>query len=103
AHANAALHEAVIGAKSLPIDLVNEMYFQVEARLRETILKRNAQVDPLELDAALERSRKQVAARHGALPADYAESEAAVRALLAKNALTPALLAGYLRNRETTK
>lgn len=100
---NPELHEAVIGRESLPIDLINEMYFVVEARLRETILKRNAEVDPAELDAALERGRKQLGARHGALPADYAESEAAIRALLAKNAVTPALLAGYLRNRETTK
>lgn len=100
---NPALHAAVIGHRNLPIDLLNEMYFVVEARLRDEILARNAQVDPEELDRALAASRKQVATRDGALPADFAAAEAEVRALHARNGITPTLLAGYLRNREITK
>ncbi|WP_374571612.1 DUF2336 domain-containing protein [Phenylobacterium sp.] len=97
------LHEAVIGRQSLPIDLLNEMYFQVEAQLRDKILKRNSEVDPAELDAALAAGRKKMAARDGALPADYAQAEKEVRLLRAKRAITPAVLAAFLRNRETTK
>lgn len=103
AHENPDLHEAVVGRQSLPVDLLNEMYFVVEARLRDQILARNAEVDPAELDAALASGRKQIAVRHGAMPADLAAAEAEVKALKAKGGVTPAVLAGYLRNREITK
>jgi uncharacterized protein (DUF2336 family) len=97
--ANPALHQAVVDRHSLP----NEMYFVVEARLRDRILERNAAVDPAALEAALAAGRKQVAARDGALPADYAEAEAEIRALRAKGAIGPQTLASLLRNGETTK
>jgi uncharacterized protein (DUF2336 family) len=103
AETNPALHEAVLDRSALPIDLLNEMYFVVESQLRNKILARNAEVDPAVLEAALANSRKRVAARDGALPADYPEAEKAVRQMLAKRAITPPVLAGMLRNRETTK
>jgi uncharacterized protein (DUF2336 family) len=100
---NPDLHEAVLDREAVPIDLLNEMYFVVEAQLRNKILERNAAVDPTELEAALAAGRKVVATRHGALPADYVESEHAVRQMLDRKAITPPVLAGMLRNRETTK
>ncbi|HZZ37385.1 MAG TPA: DUF2336 domain-containing protein [Caulobacteraceae bacterium] len=100
---NPDLHEAVLDREAVPIDLLNEMYFVVEAQLRNKILERNAAVDPAELEAALAAGRKVVATRHGALPADYVESERAVRQMLDRKAITPPVLAGMLRNRETTK
>ena len=45
---------------------------------------------------------EEVATRDGALPADYAEAEAAIRGLRLR-ALTPQTLASMLRNGETTK
>lgn len=100
---NPSLHAAVVNRASLPIDLLNEMYFLVEARLRQTILARNASVDPDELDQALAAGRKQLATRDGALPADFDAAEKAVRAMRLRGAITPGVLAGFLRNRETTK
>jgi uncharacterized protein (DUF2336 family) len=100
---NPELHEAVVARANLPIDLLNEMYFVVEARLRREILERNAGIDPAELDKALTAGRKQLAARDGALPADFTAAEAEIHALRAKNAITPQVLAGFLRNRDTTK
>src|SRR5882757_5505954 len=50
ARSNKHLHEGVISRSDMPLDLLNEMYFTVEQRLRETILARNATVDPQELD-----------------------------------------------------
>lgn len=100
---NPSLHQAVVGRKDLPIDLLNEMYFVVEARLRNQILARNAELDPDALDAALAAGRKQMAAQDGALPADYAQAEAAVRQLRLRGSITPPVLAGFLRNRETSK
>jgi len=100
---NPVLHEAVVRRKALPLDLLNEMYFVVEARLRGEILARNDSVDPAELDAALAAGRKQVATRDGALPPDYAEAEKQIRILRLRGAITPQVLAGFLRARELTK
>ncbi|HEX4180705.1 MAG TPA: DUF2336 domain-containing protein [Caulobacteraceae bacterium] len=100
---NPALHEAVVDRHALPPDLLNEMYFVVEARLRDQILEKNAEMDPAKLDAALARSRKRVATRDGALPPDYGAAEAAVGAMKAAGGIGPANLAAFLRNGETTK
>jgi uncharacterized protein (DUF2336 family) len=100
---NPDLHEAVVRRQSLPLDLLNEMYFMVEARLRGEILARNDSVDPAQLDAALAAGRKQVATRDGALPSDYADAEKQIRILRLRGAITPQLLAGFLRAREMTK
>lgn len=101
--ANPDLHEAVVGREQLPIDLLNEMYFVVEARLRDRITSANAAIDPVQLEAALTAGRKRVALGDGALPADHAEAEAAVRAQIAKGDMGPRVLAAMLRNRETTR
>jgi len=103
AAANPALHGVVVDRQSLPPDLLNDLYFMVEARLRDRILERNASLDPAELDEALAASRNRIASRDGVLPPDFAISEGAVRALRAKGPLEPATLAGFLRNGETTK
>jgi uncharacterized protein (DUF2336 family) len=100
---NPDLHEAVVERRALPVDLLNEMYFVVEARLRDRILEKNAAIDPEALEAALEAGRKRVAARDGALPPDYAAAEAAIRAMKAKGALSAPVIASYLRAGETTK
>ena len=101
--ANPALHAAVVNRSALPMDLLNEMYFVVEAQLRQKILERNAEVDPDELDAALAAGRNRLAANDGALPPDYEAAERDVRSLVARKALTPKALASMLRNRESTR
>jgi uncharacterized protein (DUF2336 family) len=103
AAANPALHDIVTDRQSLPVDLLNDMYFMVEARLRDRIMARNATIDPAELEAALEAGRKQVAALDGALPADFAEAEAYIRNMKARGDITPRALAAMLRNREMTR
>jgi uncharacterized protein (DUF2336 family) len=100
---NPDLHEAVVRRRDLSPDLLNEMYFVVESRLRAEILDRNAGIDPAELDAALAAGRKRLATKDGALPSDYVTAEAEIRAMVGKGAVTPPVLAGFLRNRETTK
>jgi uncharacterized protein (DUF2336 family) len=102
AAANPALHEAVIDRASLPVDLLNEMYFVVEARLRDRIMEKNADVDPAVLDAALAAGRKRVATDDGALPADHAAAELEFRALRAKAQISPQMLANMLRGKRTT-
>lgn len=102
AAANPALHEAVIDRNSLPVDLLNEMYFMVEAKLRDRIMEKNAGMDPAMLEAALTAGRKRVAMEDGALPADHAEAEKEFRTLRAKAKISPQLLANMLRAKKTT-
>ena len=100
---NPALHEAVIDRQTLPIDLLNEMYFLVETRLREQIMARNAGLDPTALEAALAVGRQRVAERDGSLPSDYAAAVAHVNGLRARGQLTPTALAALLRHGERTR
>ncbi|MEW6596552.1 MAG: DUF2336 domain-containing protein [Pseudomonadota bacterium] len=100
---NPDLHEAVVDRHNLPVDLLNEMYFIVEQKLRERIMAKNADLDPDELERALETGRKRLAARDGALPPDYAEAEAFVRNLRSKGPITAPQLVGFLRAGERTR
>lgn len=102
AAANPALHDAVVDRHSLPVDLLNEMYFVVEARLRDRIMQMNADVDPALLEAALSAGRKRIAVEDGALPADHAEAEAEFRNIRAKAQISPQMLANMLRGKRTT-
>lgn len=102
ARVNPALHEATVERAGLPADLLNDMYFVVEARLRARILEQNARMDPALLDAALTAGRTRVATDDGALPADYAECLAYVEELDAAGQLTPQMLARFLRSGSRT-
>ena len=103
AQANAELHAAVVERESLPPDLLNEMYFVVEAKLRAKIMERNAEIDPAELEAALKAGRRRLADRDGVFPPDLAEAEAHIEHLTRADALTPQALAGFLRSGQHTR
>lgn len=98
AKANPALHDATVSRAGLPADLLNDMYFVVEARLRNQILEQNARMDPALLDAALAAGRARIATDDGALPPDYSECLAYVEELKAAGQLTPQMLARFLRS-----
>jgi uncharacterized protein (DUF2336 family) len=102
AKVNPDLHEATVSRASLPPDLLNEMYFVVEARLRTQILEQNARMDPALLESALNAGRTRIATDDGALPDDYAECSAYVEELKAAGQLTPQMLARFLRSGGTT-
>lgn len=99
---NPQLHAVTVNRASLPLDLLNEMYFVVEARLRQKILEQNARVDPAMLENALAAGRARVAAEDGSLPADYVDSLAHVEDLIARKRLTPQVLANFLRSGQQT-
>ena len=103
AHSNPALHDAVVARATLPPDLLNEMYFVVEQRLRQKIAARNATLDPAALEAALAAGRTRVASRDGALPPDYAEAAAHVQAVTAQGRDIGPILPTYLRAGERTR
>lgn len=102
AKANPDLHAVTVERKALPVDLLNDMYFVVETRLRQRILEQNAAMDPALLESALAAGRARVASDDGALPADYAECLAYVEELKAANQLTPTMLARFLRSGSRT-
>jgi len=97
-----ALHEAVVNRKDLPPDLMNDMYFVVEARLRERIVQENAALDPSVIEQVLLKSRNRVAIAHGSFPADYESISTEVEALRKGSKLTPSLLAKYMRDPNPT-
>ena len=99
---NADLHEATVERSALPPDLLNDMYFVVEARLRQRILEQNASMDPVLLESALTAGRTRIATDDGALPADYPQSLAYVEELRAANQLSPQMLARFLRSGSRT-
>ena len=98
AKANPDLHEVTVSRAGLPVDLLNEMYFEVEERLRAKILEENARLDPEALEQALSIGRTRIATDDGSLPPDYAESLAYVEELRAASQLTPQTLARFLRS-----
>jgi uncharacterized protein (DUF2336 family) len=100
---NPDLHQAVVDRQTLPIDLLNEMYFVVEGRLREAITARNAAIDPAALEAALAAGRLKIAERDGAMPSDYTAAVAHVRKLKSSGNMTPSTLAALLRHGERTR
>jgi uncharacterized protein (DUF2336 family) len=102
AQVNPDLHDAVIGRPNLPPDLMNEMYFVAEARLRERILEENAKLDPALLESALSKGRNTVAIQHGDYPADYEKINAEIEKIRTNQQLTPALLARYMRDPNPT-
>ncbi len=102
AHANPALHEVVVNRKDLPPDLMNDMYFVVEQRLRERIIAENAKLDPAMVEQAMTKGRNRIAVAYGSFPEDYERINADVEALRRNEKLTPQLLARYMRDPNPT-
>ncbi len=100
AQVNPELHAAVVERSSLPPDLLNEMYFVVEARLRLKIMERNASLDLKALEKALEAGRNRVAAKDGMVPSELPEMQAEIQLLASRGQLTPTVLTAYLRQGE---
>jgi uncharacterized protein (DUF2336 family) len=99
ARESSLLHEGLVMRPDLPLDLLNEMYFLVEQRLRSAILARNAEVDPAELDLALNRARSRLQVRAQAQSRDARAAADAIAKLKAQNGLTGAFLVQCLRER----
>lgn len=99
---NPALQAAVVRYARLPTDLLNGMYFVVEARLRTAILQRNAQINAEELDEALRRTRGRVSRRTTPLPTDFNKAVKTVKAAELEGVISPGALVGFLRSGDIT-
>lgn len=99
---NPALHEATVQRRNLPPQLLNEMYFVVETRLRQQIVAQNALLGPEAIDEALAATHNRVAVGDGVLPADHLDATAQIDGLMAKGAISPQTLVRLLRQPSRT-
>lgn len=99
---NTMLHEGVIRRRDVPLDLLNEMYFVVETRLREQIMQRNASVDPAELDAALSKARSRIRKTQAELNLEMRKAQTFINAKKAANELNARLLVSLYREDKIT-
>ncbi|MBI3438898.1 MAG: DUF2336 domain-containing protein [Proteobacteria bacterium] len=97
ARRNAFLHDAVVTRHDLPLDLLNEMYFVVETRLRDQILQRNANVDPKTLDAALSKTRNRIKQNVGDMTAEAKNAMAFIQSKKNSGELNARLLVSLYR------
>jgi len=97
ARRNKLLHEAVITRRDVPLDLLNEMYFVVEAKLREQIMQRNASVDPAALDAALAKARERLKRTVGDMSAEAKNAMAFIQSKKNAGELNARLLVSLYR------
>lgn len=102
AKVNPALHEAAVQRRNLPPELLNEMYFVVETRLRQQIVAQNALLGPEVIEAALEATHNRFAVEDGVLPPDHAEAAAQIDAIMAKGPISPQTLVRLLRQPSRT-
>ena len=95
---NPALQDALVNRAALPPDLLNELYFVAESRLRQKILEKNAHFPSDRLEAAFASGRTRLKTADGVLPPDFETAHAYVRELRAAGALSPEMLARFLRS-----
>ncbi|MGE0828205.1 MAG: DUF2336 domain-containing protein [Hyphomonadaceae bacterium] len=103
ARRNKGLHEGVIGRRDMPLDLLNEMYFIVEQRLRAQILQRNASVDPAALDAALAKTRERMRRHSAEMGEDLRKAMAFIRVRKAAGQLDGKMLIALYREKQMAR
>lgn len=94
---NSMLHEGVVSRRDMPLDLLNEMYFVVETRLRDQILGRNATVDPTTLDAALAKARARINRAAGDLSVEAKNAVSFIQSKKASGELSARMLVSLYR------
>jgi uncharacterized protein (DUF2336 family) len=102
ARRNELLHEGVVRRRDLPLDLLNEMYFVVEAKLRDQIMQRNASVDPATLDAALSKARARITKSVGDMGAEAKNAMAFIQSKKNNGELNARLLVSLYREAKRT-
>lgn len=98
------LHAPLVERKEIAPDLMNELFFVVEEKLRERIVERNAALDESQLEAAMSAVRNRMARKkQPGLPSDYEDAMRFVTSKKLRKKLDTRLLAELSLNSETTK
>ncbi len=103
AERNHELQSPLVHRKSIPLDLLSELYLKVKAELRQEILARYGSVSSEELEAAFERSRKRMLKDYGALPEDFEVSRGRIEGMRRRGELKPSLLVRLMREGKRTE
>lgn len=96
------LHAPFIRNRSVPLDLLNDVYLKVSAALRREIIGKFQGATAADVEAALEASREHLSTAYGALPSDYQLAKEYVDDLVRRGALQPAMLETILRDNKHT-
>lgn len=99
---NPLLHAPFVKNHNAPLDLLNEVYLQVEQKLRREIMRKFHGVAPGDLADALAASKNRLSQAYGALPDDYMASAEYVEGMEKWKPLEPANLTVMLRENRTT-
>ncbi|MGD2133002.1 MAG: DUF2336 domain-containing protein [Maricaulaceae bacterium] len=97
------LHEPLVEREELAPDLLNEMFFVVQDKLRNRILERTESISREELEAAFAAAQDRLARKTGPKPRDYDDAVRYVSAKKLRKALTHELLSELLLQGEKTK
>ena len=97
------LHAPLVRRQDVPPDLLNEMYFYVEEKLRSSIMERNKNLSEEELSRALQaaRSRLDNPAKNNK-PADFEEAERYIAAKKLRKQIDGPLLVRLLHEHKPT-
>lgn len=98
ARQNQNLHSNVVARADLPLDLLNELYFLVEQRLRAAILVRNASVDSKAIDQAIRTTRRRLQGSAADEGEEICAAKQAVERSRAAGGLKPSTLISWWRN-----
>jgi len=97
AETNALLQSPLVRRKGVPLDVLHELYLQVEGELRQEIVAKFGSVAPDELERAFARTRDKVSKTYRAVPDDFATAGQRIDELQKRRALHPSTLVTLLR------
>jgi uncharacterized protein (DUF2336 family) len=97
------LYAPFVRREDVPLELLNEIYLEVEANLRREILARYDSVSPEELDAALSRSRLRLSQSRRRPALEAAKIKAQLEDYRRRGELVPPLAIRLLREGEKSR
>lgn len=102
AEANPALQGAIIARKTVPPEILNQLYLIVSGPMRQEILERNSHLSKEEIDAAMTRAEAKVGVSIGTYPEDFEDAQRKFQSLKAKNSIDATKLPNLWREGERT-
>jgi uncharacterized protein (DUF2336 family) len=102
AEASVVLQGPLVKRSTVPLDLLNDLYFKVESNLRREVLRRFSTASSQDLSVAMLLSRRRWLMKHGGLPKDYEASRSRIDEMARRGDLKPPVLVRFLREHRQT-
>ena len=100
---SSVLQAPLVKRKTVPLDLLNEMYAVVEDHLRKHLLTRFENVSEAEFNEALKHSRARINTTLGGQPSDLDDAKKWLKAMTEARTLEPRMLIQLLRDGKRTR